>query len=423
MLLVACGEAIPSAPNGPAIPERQIIAKATETPGRVLRDRGVLILETRGTLFQAGVQQGTLMRDRLRDLIRDYHERRAFSAFVLTPGFVHRFYARQQARHLTPDERDFMRGLAAGSGFSQDDLLLLSTDAPYTVFSNRLPGLVTGGGTFIARGKATQAGGPLVGRISDDLTFGIRQRYTMLWVHHPESAPAWVALTRVGSLAAEAAWNENGLFAAIDPVPGSPKAAGLPPRWLTLRLMNAEGPDMAEAELRKASASAGQAFVGTLAMGEGARMVEAADGRVSVRSYGSGGSLPDLAQGLGVFKAKELAKGGTDPRDERFGQLLAASYGQLDPQRAMTVLTDLLDPVTRERGPTSASISRAMPLRMALGPVVLGDWGRLTSTAALVAQPQTRRLWVSLGHDQIDDSKPFVDFQLDSLLDGTESSD
>ncbi|MNK54499.1 hypothetical protein D3C87_734850 [compost metagenome] len=423
MLLVACGEPIPGASNGPLIPERQVIAKGAETPGRVLRDRGVLILETRGTLFQAGVQQGTLMRDRLRDLIRDYHERRAFSAFVLTPGFVHRFYASRQARHLSPDERDFLRGLAAGSGFSQNDLLLLSTDPPYTAFSNRLPGLVTGGGTFIARGKATHEGGTLLGRISDDLTFGMRQRYTMLWVHHPESAPAWVALTRVGSLAAEAAWNENGLFAAIDPVPGSPKMAGLPPRWLTLRLMNAEGPDVAEAELRKAAASTGQAFVGTLAMGEGARMVEAAGGRVGVRSYGSGGALPDLADGMGVFKAKDLSKGGKDPRDERFGKLLAAQYGQLDPQRAMTVLSDLLDPVTQQRGPTPLSVSRALPLRMALGPVVLGDWGSLNSTTALVAQPKTRRLWVSLGHDQIDDAQKFVDFQLDTLLAGEANSD
>lgn len=423
ILVAACGEAIPSAANGPVIPERQVIAKSTDTPARVLRDRGVLILETRGTLFQAGVQQGTLMRDRLRDLVRDYHERRAFSAFVLTPGFVHRLYAGRQARHLTVDERDFLRGMAAGSGFSQDDLLLLSTDPPYSALSKQIPGLVPGGGTFISRGKASMDGNALIGRLSDDLTFGIRQRYTMLWVHRPDKGPAWVALTRVGSLAAEAAWSENGLFAAVDPIPGHAKAGGMPPRWLTLRLMNAEGPDAAEAALRKAAASTAQAFVGTLAMGDGARLVESAGGDVAVRSYGSGGSLADLAQSIGSFKAQGLASTTPNPRDERFGKLLAAKYGQLDPLSAQRILADVLDPASGQRGPTPASVARELPLRMALGPVVIGDWGSLTTTTALVAQPQGGRLWVSMGHDQLDDAKPFVEFTVSKLLAGEAQAD
>ncbi len=420
--LNACGEAIPNVPNGPngpAIPERQVIAKTSDTPGRLLRDRGVLILETRGTLFQAGVQQGTLMRERIRDLLRDYHERRAFSAFVLTPGFVHRLYAARQERLLTPDERDFLRGLATGSGFSVSDLLLLSAEPPYAALSNTLPSLVPGGGTFIARGKANLDGKPMIGRVSDDLTFGIRQRYRMLWVHRPETGPAWVALTQVGSLAAEAAWNADGLFVSIDPVPGSPHPMALPPRWLTLRLMNTENPDAAEAELRKAASRTSQAFVGTLAKGEGARLVEANGSRVAARSYGSGGALADLALSMGSFKGKGMAKGGDDSRDERFGRLLSSQYGQLDPDRARRLLSDLIDPASGQRGPTAHSISRSVPVRMAVGPVVLGDWGSLTSTTALVAQPLDRRLWISVAKDQLDDTQTLVDFRLDALLEGT----
>ncbi len=420
-LLVACGEAIPNVPNGPAMPERQVIAKSVDTQGRVIRDRGVLIMETRGTLFQAGMQQGTLMRERIRDQVRDYHERRAFPAFVLTPGFVHRFYARQQDRHLTQDERDFLRGLATGSGLAMADILLLSTDPPYAALSKNLPALLPGGGGFIARGKASLDGRPLLGRISDDLTFGTRQRFTMLWVHHPESGPAWVALTRVGSLAAEAAWSENGLFAAIDPVAGASKTAGLPPRWLTLRVMNAEGPDAAEAELRRAAGATSQAFVATLAQGEGARYVEASGGQVAARSYGSGGSLADLAQSMGTFKAQGLSQAKPGARDERFGKLLAAQYGQLDPERAKAVLADLIDPVSGTRGPTAQSISRSVPVRMALGPVVLGDWGRLTSVTAMVSQLQGDRLWVSMGREQVDDPQQFVDFRLSSLFSGQPS--
>lgn len=422
MLLVACGEALPNVPSGPPIPERQVIAKSADVPGRVIRDRGILILETRGTLFQAGVQQGTLMREKLRDLLRDYHERRAFSAFMLTPGFVHRFYAGRQQRHLTPDERDFLRGLAMGSGFSVDDLLLLSAEPPYTAFSERLSTILPGGATFIARGKATRDGNALIGRVSDDLAFGIRQRYAMLWVHHPQAGPAWVAMTQVGSLAAEAAWSENGLFASIDPLPGASRAAGLPPRWLTLRLMNAANPDAAEAELRKAAGKTSQAFVGTLVRGESARLVEATDGRVAVRAYGSGSSLPDLAQSIGVLKAKELVSSKPHARDERFGKLLASQYGQLDPERAMSVVSDLIDPASGQRGPTASSISRSVPVRMALGPIVLGDWGSLKSSAALVAQPEASRFWVALGHDQLENTRQFVPFSLDALLSG-ESSD
>lgn len=414
----ACGEPIPNVATAPVVPERQVIAKTSETPGRLLRDRGILVLETRGTLFQAGVQQGTLMRDRIRDLVRDYHQRRAFSAFVFTPGFVHRYYARRQERHLSADERDFLRGLATGSGFSLSDLILLSAEPPYAALSSSLRGVLPSGGAFMARGKASMDGKPMIGRVSDDLTFGIRQRYTMLWVHRPENAPAWVALTQVGSLAAEAAWNAHGLFVSMDPLPGHPRPGGMPPRWLTLRLMNADSPDTAEAELRKAAPHASQAFVATVAKGEGARFVESDGRKVAVRSYGSGSALPDLAVSMGAFKAKDLAQSSPNPRDEQLGRLLAGQYGQLDPDRAYRALVDVLDPESRKRGPTPHSVSRSVPVRLALGPLVLGDWGNLTSTTALVVRPVDRRFWLALAKEQLDDAQKPVEFRLDALLSG-----
>lgn len=425
ILLSACGEAIPGtpgAPGSPEIPERHVIAQSNETRGaRVLRDRGVLVVETHGTMFQAGVQQGTLLRERLRDQIRDYHERRAFPAFSLMPGFVHRFYARRQARHMTLDERDFVRGLSMGSGVSHDEMLLLSADAPYTTFSKRLPGLLPGGGSFVARGKASREGRPLVGRVSDDLALGIRQRFDMLWVHRPEKGPAWVALTRVGSLAAEAAWSETGLYASIDPLPGWPVTAGLPPRWLTLRLMSAESPDAAEAEIRKLAPRTSQAFVGTLVRGEGARIVEAAGSQVGVRSYGSGAALSDLAQSLGTFKAQGMGVTSGGARDERLGKLLASSYGQLDASRAQAILTDIIDPRSGQRGPGAESISRSLPVRLALGPLVLGDWGEQTTTSAMIAEPLDDRLWVALGQEKLDAPANFVPFRLSQLFSGEAS--
>lgn len=426
ILLSACGEAIPGtpgAPGSPEVPERHVIAQSNETRGaRVLRDRGVLVVETHGTMFQAGVQQGTLLRERLRDQIRDYHERRAFPAFSLMPGFVHRFYARRQARHMTLDERDFVRGLSMGSGVSHDEMLLLSADAPYTAFSNRLPGLLPGGGSFVARGKASREGRPLIGRLSDDLAFGIRQRFDMLWVHRPEKGPAWVALTRVGSLAASAAWSETGLYASIDPLPVRPVTAGLPPRWLTLRLMSAESPDAAEAEIRKLAPRTSQAFVGTLVRGEGARIVEAAGSQVGVRSYGSGAALSDLAQSLAGFKAQGMgASSSAGARDERLGKLLASSYGQLDASRAMSILTDTADPRSGQHGPGVESISRSLPVRLAMGPLVLGDWGEQTTTTALIAEPLDDRLWVALGHEQLDAPDKFIPFRLSQLFSGEAS--
>lgn len=423
LLLAACGEAIPGTADAPAIPERQVIAQRVDAQGRVIRDRGVLIVETRGTFFQAGVQQGTLLRERLRDQLRDYHDRRAFPAFALMPGFVHRFYARQQERHLLSDERDFVRGLAMGSGLGFEDMLLLSTEPPYAILSRRLPEVLPGGGGFIARGKANLDGQPLIGRISDDLTFGIRQRADMLWVHRPEAGPAWVALGRVGSLDVAAGWSENGLYASVDPVPGASRASGLPPRWLTRRMMDAEGPDAAEALLRKAAPRSSHAFVATLAMGDQARLLEADGKTVAVRSYGSAGSQADLAHSLGGLKAQGLAKMSNDPRDERLGKLLAGHYGQLEPYRAMEVLSDLVDPKTEQRGPSPFSVSRSAPARLALGPIVLGDWGSLTSSSAMVVQPLARRLWVALGHEQMDGKARFVDFRLDSLLSGEAAAD
>lgn len=416
LLVASCGEPLPLSAEAPPIPERLVIAKRADVPGRVVRDRGVLILETHGSPFQAGRQQGALMRDRIREQVRDYHERRSFSAFTLTPGFVHRFQAQRQESHLTADEREFLRGLSETSGLSVADLLLLSADAPYAALSRNLPGLLPTGGGFIARGKATSDGQPLLGRLSDDLTFGVRQRYAMLWVHRPEVGPAWVALTRVGSLAAEAAWNADGLYASVDPIPGSARMAGLPPRWLTLRVMTSAGPDAAEAELRKVATKASQRFVATLARGDGARFVEADGGRVSVRSYGSGGALPDLAQSLGRFKTSGRQSPEEDPREARFESRLAAQYGQLDVETAKHVLSDVTDPLTENPGPSPRSIARAVPLRMALGPLALGDWGSLTTSAALIAQPQTQRLWVAIGRDLIDDAEHFVDFHLADLL-------
>jgi len=423
LLLVSCGEAIPNAATSPPIPARQVIARSVDSPGRVLRDRGVLVVETRGTLFQAGVQQGTLLRERIRDQVRDYHERRAFSAFALTPGVLHRLYARQQERHLSLDERDFVRGLAMGSGVSHESLLLLSTEPPYAMLAKSLPAVLPGGGSFIARGKASLNGKPLVGRISDDLALETRQRFDMLWVHHPDAGSAWVALTRVGSLDAQAAWSANGFYASVDPLPGAPRAAGLPPRWLTLRLMAATGPDEAEAMLRQAASRTSQAFVATLAKGEGARILEASDGRVAVRSHGSGAALADLAQSMGAFKARTAATSSAQSRDERFGRLLASSYGQLDPARACSILSDLVDPSTGQSGPSALSISRSLPVRLTLGPLVMGDWGKLTSTTALVVQPLDRRLWVAIGREQVDAPQQFIDFHLDSLLGDTRSPD
>lgn len=416
LALAGCGEPIPNAPTGPNAPERQVIAQSVDTHGRVIRDRGVLVVETRGTLFQAGVQQGTLLRERIRDQLRDYHERRAFPAFMLTPGFVHRLYAGRQERHLTLDEKDFLRGLSMGSGLRQDEVLLLSAEPPYAAFSDRLAGLLPGGGGFVARGKASRDGAPLLGRVSDDLTFGIRQRFGMLWVHHPLEGPAWVALTRVASLDAEAAWTEGGLHVSIDPVAGKPRSGGLPPRWLTLRLMTAKNADAAEATLRQAAPSTSQAFVGTLAQGDEARILEAHGSRVTLRSYGSGGALPDLAQTL-----ETLPSGRTDvrphaARGERLSKLLASSYGSLDALRAMEVLTDLNDPTSGARGPVAHSVSRALSVRMALGPLVLGDWGRLTSTTAVVAQPREGRIWLAMGREQLDAPQNFVDFRLPELL-------
>ncbi|HEY9900699.1 MAG TPA: C45 family peptidase [Pantanalinema sp.] len=423
--LSGCGDPIPNAPNGPRLEERTVLRTIPQKKGKLERLRGELVLTTEGSPYEQGFQHGYLLRDELRTFYREYYEGKLFAAFKPFPGFTYAWYARSLASAYTADERAEIKGLADGSGMSEDQILVMQAEAPWGPPASWL-GLgvplrpVFGSAAFVARGPATIGGATLVGASVSGLGYGQLHRFALIRVQHPSKGYAFVQPGFVGRVMdGGMAWNERGLsLAANDARMRWANASGVTAGLLTRRVAQSCATlDQAEALVRSLRPRAGQGLLLTMATREGARVLEVGQtvsdawqgrDRIQVRP------VPAAIAVTSAYHAEAFREvAGSDPdaaaRESRLVGMLQGSFGRLDVSRAMEILSD-----------RAVALDAAVP-GLRLGPFTLAAPARVTTVLSAVRSLEAETLYLAQGRETLESPAQFEAFGLAELLSSTSS--
>lgn len=107
-------------------PPQPLVVQAPNPSGYCGQVSGIRLVCLQGDPYEMGLQQGTLLREPLRALVREY----LYERIVLERGTVHAWlltYTRFLEREVPGDLRREMQGIAEGAGLSYQDVLLLNT--------------------------------------------------------------------------------------------------------------------------------------------------------------------------------------------------------------------------------------------------------------------------------------------------------
>jgi hypothetical protein len=221
-----------------------------------------------------GLQQGTLLREPLRELVREY----LYERIALERGTVHAWlltYARLVEREVPSDLSREMQGIADGAGLSYQDVLLLNTVPDLLALTYGLPSwelspslfssakqsaVITQSpvrspkddgtlscATFAAWGRATVSGGLFVGHNLDSAEAGLLGRYLSVVVRRPSQANTFVAIGLMGTVGVWTGMNEEEVTVTLSSSPSVDLASNgrlLP--FLCRRVLESAG-DLTEA--------------------------------------------------------------------------------------------------------------------------------------------------------------------------------
>ena len=219
-----------------AQPPRVLPVLAPNQAGRLERMGGVYLVYLDGDAYEMGLQQGTLLRTELRDLVEDY----LYGRLVLERGAWHFLLlaqARLIEREVPGDLRREIQGIADGAGLSYHDVLLLNTIPDLQALTHRLsswgpfPALFAGAKqgtttprstlctTFAGWGGAILDGELIVGHSLDCAESDLLSRYLLLAVRRPSPGNAFVSLGLMGTVGSWAGMNEESIAATLSSSP------------------------------------------------------------------------------------------------------------------------------------------------------------------------------------------------------------
>jgi hypothetical protein len=218
--------------------------------GRLEEVGGIRLAYLSGEPYQMGLQQGALLREPIRDLVRGY----VLGHLVANEGAGH-FWLLAQARFVATDYPEALRseleGIADGAGLSYSDVLLLNTIPDLLTLAHRLPSaelvpelfspaaplqssssLCT---AFAGWGGSTEGGRLLVGH-SLESSEGRRLRdHLLVTIRQPNRGNASVSVGLVGSVGVWAGMNEASIAVALASSPSVDVAASGQPLPFLLR--------------------------------------------------------------------------------------------------------------------------------------------------------------------------------------------
>jgi len=266
VLLVALGI------SGPC--PRPLAVQAPNPTGHYEQVSGIRLVCLQGDPYEMGLQQGTLFREPLRELVRDY----LYQRIVFERGVSHSWllaYARLSERDVPSDLQREMQGIADGAGLSYQDVLLLNTvpdllaltyglpawDLSPTLFSTAKQSATilqstasrhpSGGtlscATFAVWGSATTGGGLLVGHNLDSAEADLLGHYLLVVVRQPSQGNAFVSVGLMGMVGVWTGMNEGKLTVTLSSSPSVDVASSGQPLPFVLRRVLEHAGDLSEA--------------------------------------------------------------------------------------------------------------------------------------------------------------------------------
>ncbi|MHC4392537.1 MAG: C45 family autoproteolytic acyltransferase/hydrolase, partial [Planctomycetota bacterium] len=178
---------------------REVIAR--EGKGRLEKQNGQLVLYVKGTPYEMGFQHGKLLRELVRKNTQAILDNKSelgrateYRAYKLMRGLMHM----RLRKHVPARMKEEMRGLAAGSGLSYDDVEA----------SNLFPEAFHCSGMALF-GKATQDGSLYHVRILDYMTMAGLQDMSVIVIHEPEGFNKWVNVGFAGFVGSVTGMNDK----------------------------------------------------------------------------------------------------------------------------------------------------------------------------------------------------------------------
>lgn len=402
--------------------------------GRLVVEQGLPVLHTFGDAYSRGRQHGELLADRMHACFREVWRDGWFCVSPLFPPWLFRTWAAIQARFLSPEEREELRGLSDGSGLPLEDVQVMNAAPPFEAVHNLLSGGSSDACTQIAsRGPD----GVLVGRNLDAAFVGGAHRFAILTVHHPSRGLAWASPGFVGKvLDAVTGWNQAGLVVAQNVAElAFERFRGLYTGALVRRVVaSCATVDEAVRMLGTAPDLCGGGRSLLVARGDDAVVLEVAQrvvgpSRVHRRTWGECGDAPDTLVLTNHYRTPELVSA-TPGRSSaaRLARAMALARGGVDAVEAMkAAMTDTCGSSAADlRGPSAGGAGEASadticccgpPIRR-FGPLsVPADLEvRMATRISTVCDLRRRRMWVAAGQPRVTDAAQYRCFDLTSLL-------
>jgi isopenicillin-N N-acyltransferase-like protein len=223
VLLAAPLASVPQS-SADAWPATAPLASTSPAPATRPSANRVPILRLHGTGTELGTQQGTALRDSIRQLYHQY-----FTKFIRTDG--ERFAALAGAAifetELTPIYRDEVHALAVATGLDERQVMLAQCFLDLTA--------MTGCSTVAVPAGGSPDGVPRMGRNLDFFSFDVADKATILLAYHPTGKYAFVSVAWPGMIGVLSGMNEKGLCLANMEVKRNPRWPSALPYTLLYR--------------------------------------------------------------------------------------------------------------------------------------------------------------------------------------------
>ncbi len=262
---------------------------APNPSGHYERVSGMHLLCLQGSPYEMGLQQGTLLREQVRELVKLY----LYEHALLEYGPLHPWllaHARPLDRTLPTALRSEMRGIADGAGLSYQDVLLLnilpdllalscaspsveSSGSPFPIDAVVRPaircpqnGRAASSSNFAVWDSATVDGGLLVGHSQDSAEADLLGRYWMVVARRPAQGNAFVSAGPMGMVGVWTGMNEEQVVAVLSSSPSVDLASsGQPPQFLLRQVLERAG-DLTQA--KRVLLSADRLYGGNVLLGD-----------------------------------------------------------------------------------------------------------------------------------------------------------
>lgn len=259
----ACAEESAAVPQAP-VPQ----AAGAAPPGRLETIGGITVVRLSGTPKEMGVQAGTLLKEQIRALLRDY-----LGAVLPGDRTLPLLAARQMEKHIPERYREEMEALAEAAGVAYDDVLI----------GNVMVELFQQCSTAVVRGRRAEGEVLLFGRNLDFPPEGILEKHSVVIDYAPAEGRRFVAVTWPGLVGVLSGMNRDGLcIANLLAAAPDPSMDGCPYMFLLRDVLEGAGTvDEGLAILRRSRRTTANSIM--LADARGAAVAEASHEKLVVR--------------------------------------------------------------------------------------------------------------------------------------------